>query len=396
QSLSRAAVAAYIVKALRELGWTPTQSGARPLDELADRLGLAPQYHRWLRLMRKELTADEIASTEQPHRLWKTLWDEFPGGQAELMLLRLCGENLPAVLRGETDPLNLIFPEGALTTAEALYQDSPSFRLNNLLVQKALAETARRLPKGRALRILEVGGGTGGMTSFVLPVLPEHCTEYVFTDVSPRFTAHAQHKFARFPFAQSRTLDIERDPLEQGVDAHSFDVIIASDVLHATSDLRRTLDRLKQLLGSGGMLVVVELTRPWLFMTLIFGLLKGWWLFDDDVRTDEPCISQDAWKRLLRDAGLPATPCLADCPDADSAQHSVILARGPRAPAAEARRPQAAQAPRTWLLFADAGAAERPSAAAELARRLEERGDGVIRVTHGTDFRQGGTTGFSI
>jgi acyl transferase domain-containing protein/NADPH:quinone reductase-like Zn-dependent oxidoreductase/acyl carrier protein len=395
QSLSRAAVAAYIVKALRALGWTPAQNGARPIDELADRLGLAPQYHRWLRLMLRELTADEIASSEQPHRLWKTLWDDFPECQAELMLLRLCGENLPAVLRGETDPLSLIFPEGALTTAEALYQDSPSFRLNNLLVQKALAEIARHLPKGRALRILEVGGGTGGMTSFVLPVLPEHCTEYVFTDVSPRFTAHAQHKFARFPFVQSRTLDIERDPLEQGFDAHSFDVIIASDVLHATSDLRRTLDRLKQLLGSGGMLVVVELTRPWLFMTLIFGLLKGWWLFDDDVRTDEPCVSQDAWKRLLRDAGFTDTVCIADCPDADSAQHSVILARGPQA-AAEARSAQAAQAPLTWLLFADAGAADRPSAAAELARRLEERGDGVIRVTHGTDFRQGGTAGFSI
>ena len=31
--------------------------------QLADRLGMAPQYHRWLRLMLKELTADEIAST---------------------------------------------------------------------------------------------------------------------------------------------------------------------------------------------------------------------------------------------------------------------------------------------------------------------------------------------
>ena len=84
--------------------------------------------------------------------------------------------------------------------------------------------------------------------------------------------------------------------------------------------------------------------------------------------------------------GFTDTVCIADCPDADSAQHSVILARGPRAPAAEVRRPEAAEAPQTWLLFADAGAADRPSAAAELARRLEERGDGVIRVTHGTDF----------
>ena len=175
-------------------------------------------------------------------------------------------------------------------------------------MQKALGEIARRLPKGRALRILEIGGGTGGMTSFVLPVLPEHCTEYVFTDVSPRFTAHAQHKFARYPFLQSRTLDIERDPLEQGFDPHSFDVIIASDVLHATSDLRQTLERIKQLLGSGGTLVIVELTRPWLFMTSIFGLLKGWWLFDDDVRADGPCVSQDAWKGLLHDAGFSRHP----------------------------------------------------------------------------------------
>ena len=104
---------------------------------------------------------------------------------------------------------------------------------------------------------------------------------------------------------------------------------------------------------------------------------------------------QDA-EALLRDAGFTDTVCIADCPDADSAQHSVILARGPRAPAAEVRRPEAAEAPQTWLLFADAGAADRPSAAAELARRLEERGDGVIRVTHGTDFRQGGTGGFCI
>ena len=396
QSLSRATAAAYIVHALRELDWTPASDEALPIEQLAERLGMAPQYQRWLRFMLKDLTADEIVSREEPRRLWTALWDEFPECQAELMLLRLCGENMPAVLRGEIDPLNLIFPEGALTTAESLYQDSPSFRLNNLLVQKALGEMARRLPKGRALRILEIGGGTGGMTSFVLPVLPEHCTEYMFTDVSPRFTAHAQHKFARFAFLQSRTLDIERNPLEQGFDPHSFDVIIASDVLHATSDLRQTLERIKQLLGSGGTLVIVELTRPWLFMTSIFGLLKGWWLFDDDVRADGPCVSQDAWKGLLHDAGFAGILCVADCPTPEIAQHSVILAHGPHLPASPALMPQASREGRIWLLFADAGAAERPSAGAELTRKLEERGDRVIRVTHGVEFRQRGAAGFSL
>ncbi|MGA7426127.1 MAG: SDR family NAD(P)-dependent oxidoreductase [Rhodoplanes sp.] len=396
RALSRAVSVAYISRALRELGFVPTQGEAPPIEPLADRLGIAPHYYRWLQLMLKELTAEEIASTAEPNDLWKAAWNEFPECQAELMLMRTCGEHLAAVLRGEVDPLNFIFPEGALTTAEVLYQDSPSFRLNNLLVEKTIAEMVRRLPRGKGLRILEVGGGTGGTTSFVLPILPEHCTEYVFTDVSPRFTAHAQHKFARFPFLRGETLDIERDPLEQGFDAHSFDVIIASDVLHATSDLRETLGRLKQLLGSGGVLVLVELTHPWLFMTLIFGLLKGWWLFDDDVRRHEPCISQEAWTSLLRDAGFSDPGCIADCPASESAQHSVIIARGPQLPATPELIPEAPEGAKTWLLFADTGVADGPTAGAELARKLEERGDRVFRVTHGADFRHDGTKHFSI
>ena len=50
QSLSRATAAAYIVHALRELGWTPASDEALPIEQLAERLGMAPQYHRWLRL----------------------------------------------------------------------------------------------------------------------------------------------------------------------------------------------------------------------------------------------------------------------------------------------------------------------------------------------------------
>lgn len=395
QARSRTVAAAYIVLALRELGWTPA-GPALPIETLSDRLGMAPHYHRWLRLMLQELTAHDMASTEKPRRLWKELWEDFPECQVELQYLRLCGENLPGVLRGDVDPLNLIFPEGALTTAQILYQDSPTFRLNNLLVQKAVGEIVRCLPPGRALRVLEIGGGTGGTTSFVLPVLPEHCTEYVFTDISPRFTANAQHRFAQYPFAQFRTLDIERDPIEQGFDLHSFDLIIVSDVLHATKNLRRTLDHIKQMLGSGGTLAIVELTRPWLYITLIFGLLKGWWLFEDDVRRDQPCISHEAWRRLLDDAGFGGTACIADCPTADSAQHSVLLARGPRLTVSPALAPSANGKSRAWLLFVDRGEVARPSAGAELALKLRERGDAVIEVTHGGEFGQSGPSSFSL
>jgi acyl transferase domain-containing protein/NADPH:quinone reductase-like Zn-dependent oxidoreductase/acyl carrier protein len=387
-SLMRAAAAGYIGRALRELGWTPACS-AMPIDQLAVGLGLSPLYHEWLRLMLKELSPDELASTEEPARPWKRAWEEFPEGQAELLLVRACGENLSAVLKGHVDPLNLIFPQGELTTTEHLYQDSPTARCANLLAQRTVAEIVKRLPNGRSLRILELGAGTGGMTSFILPVLPAYCTEeYVFTDVSSHFTARAQQRFAQYPFLQCRPLDIERNPLEQGFESHSFDLIIAFDVLHATRDLRNTLGRVRQLLGSGGMLMLGEVTRPWLSTTLVFGLLKGWWLFDDDIRQDGPCISAEQWRTVLSEAGFSETVCIADSPDIDKAQHSLILTRGAQLPESPSLAPQASQLSRTWLVFADRGSAVRPSAGGQLALELRERGARVIEVVHGTEFRR--------
>jgi NADPH:quinone reductase-like Zn-dependent oxidoreductase/acyl carrier protein/SAM-dependent methyltransferase len=234
------------------------------------------------------------------------------------------------------------------------------------------------------------------MTSFVLPVLPEHCTEYVFTDVSPRFVTQAQHKFAQYAFVQFRTLDIERDPIEQGFDAHSFDVIVASDVLHATKDLRDTVDRVRQLLGSSGTLLVVDPTRPWLLTTCIFGLLKGWWLFDDDIRRNGPCISQEGWKSLLHDAGFSGIFCIADCPDVDNAQHSVILARSPQLDPSTALPLQTSTVSRVWLLFVDDSVRDGPSAGAELALQLRGRGDYVIEVMHRTAFGRVDDSRFNV
>ena len=170
----------------------------------------------------------------------------------------------------------------------------------------------------------------GGMTNSILPVLSADCTEYAFTDVSPPFVVQAQHRFARYPFVQYRSLDIEGEPVEQGFDPHSFDLIIASDVLHATQNLRKTLDRVKQLLGPSGTLVLREMTRPWLSSILIFGMLKGFWVFKDyDLRPDQPCLPPDKWKSLLHEAGFGTTICIGDSSEPEQAQHAVILAQGP-------------------------------------------------------------------
>jgi len=99
--------------------------------------------------------------------------------------------------------------------------------------------------------------------------------------VTPLFVSKARKKFGAFPFVSYRSLDIERDPLAQGFEAHAYDIVIAANVLHATADLRRTLGSVRTLLASEGVLFLLEGTRPLRFGDLIVGLTDGWWKFED-------------------------------------------------------------------------------------------------------------------
>jgi acyl transferase domain-containing protein/acyl carrier protein len=397
QPRAGAVALAYIGAALRELGWAPESCAAVSASALGDRLGVATHHHRLLALLVKQAHVNASAATGDPRHLWKRLWDDFPECHAELTLIRRCGERLAAVLRGEVDPLDIVFPEGALTGVEHFYQNSETFRLSNLMVQRAIAEIVRRLPSGKALRILEIGGGTGGMTSYLLPVLSEHCAEYVFTDISLRFTAHAEQKFIEYPFVRYRPLDVELDPIAQGFAANSFDIIIASDVLHATRDLRNTLAQIKCLIASCGTLVLLEEARPGLHFTLIFGLLKGWWFFKDhDLRPHEPCLPPQEWERLLHAVGFSDTASFSDCPELERASHALILSRGPQLADTSIIPAPAPAEPRAWLVLLDKGICGRASVGAELVRQLQQRGDQVFEASLAAQYRQVGIASFEI
>ena len=85
------------------------------------------------------------------------------------------------------------------------------------------------------MRVLEIGAGTGGMTASTLKGLEtadgvRMFSEYVFTDISPGFFPAGRERFRNIPRMTFRTLDITRDPVEQGFSAASFDLIVCSNV----------------------------------------------------------------------------------------------------------------------------------------------------------------------
>ena len=180
------------------------------------------------------------------------------------------------------------------------------------------------------MKVLEIGAGTGGTTSALLPVLNPETTSYTFTDVSRLFLDRAAEKFSDYGFLRYGLLDIERDLLEQGYPAHEYDVVIAANVVHATGDLRNALDRIRLLLGSQGILILLETTEHPAWLDITTGLIEGWQKFDDDLRTDNPLLSAAQWCELLCSCGFEEAASLPETasPAEVLGQH-VLIARAP-------------------------------------------------------------------
>jgi acyl carrier protein len=152
----------------------------------------------------------------------------------------------------------------------------------------------------------------------------------VCTDVSETLLAYAGRKFSAYPFVRYGVFDIEKSPAAQGYAEHAFDLVVAANVVHATRDLRSSLQHARALLAPGGVLVLYEVTRqlPWFDMSV--GLIEGWERFADDLRRDNPLLPPHRWADVLAETGFVAVETLpaAGAP-AEILGHHVILALAP-------------------------------------------------------------------
>ncbi|KAI0966399.1 hypothetical protein F4678DRAFT_484245 [Xylaria arbuscula] len=217
----------------------------------------------------------------------------------DLQLAQAVGENLPAIVRGDVPPLQVMMQDGML---DRLYVEGLGFREANRDLAVLAGQLAHRYPD---MKILEIGAGTGGATGNILPVIKDLFSSYTYTDISPGFFARARDVFE--PYADRmvfKTLNAENNPLEQGYEPESYDLIIASNVLHATRRLEETMRNCRRLLRPGGHIMLLEITRDFLPAQLIMGTLPGWFLGIEDGRVWAPTISEDSWNDLLKKTGF--------------------------------------------------------------------------------------------
>ncbi|MGV2921591.1 amino acid adenylation domain-containing protein, partial [Streptomyces alfalfae] len=362
----------------RRMGAFTRQGERDSVTALADRLGIVPKYRRLHAALLNILAdaghltvrgdtvevlaadapaagnggahpdvagaADADTGIEHAERELDRIAADHPDIRATVELTRLFLRSYPQVLRGETGATEIMFPNASMDLVQDFYRGNPLTDSLNELVAEAVTDHARQrvdeLAAGERLLVVEFGAGTGATTERVLPALATWAdrAEYVFTDISPQFLDSAEQRFGtRHPFTRFRTLNLERDLAEQGYTPGSVDIVVATNVVHATGDLRATLRKARELLRPGGRLVLNELTAIRSSITVTGGVLDGWWAFTDEALRikDAPLATAQTWQRLLLEEGF-ADALVLDR-GAHLGQHVIIGVNadtGHRAPAA--------------------------------------------------------------
>ncbi|KAL4788819.1 hypothetical protein BDV19DRAFT_395631 [Aspergillus venezuelensis] len=301
-------------------------AGLLAIDAIQELKGpLSPEapdhYHRFYKLL-KMVEADiingavalEIFSGWQEYAhdavLKRELYERVSARDTNGAVLIRMGTNIVPFLQQTSDPLYHMFGQDDLMTRyyDADMEMGPiPGALNTIL------ESVRFTHSG--LRVLEVGAGTGSFSARVLSSLcPRDGEEdkvdcialYDFTDVSPSFFEKAKVRLDKWTTLLSfKKLDLDEDPIKQRFVAESYDLIVASNVLHATEDLVLTLTRMRSLLKPGGKLLFLEGVRQdTIYSNISFSALPGWWLGKESVRQWCPYVPTEQWREYLNLSGF--------------------------------------------------------------------------------------------
>ncbi|WP_329226155.1 thioesterase domain-containing protein [Streptomyces sp. NBC_01460] len=330
--------------AFRESGQTP--------EAARKAAGLAPGYDAWfdecLRVFegagyidRRDgrILLDDAVRHRPIGQLWREwetarpAWRENPDLAATHLLVETTLRAFPDILSGRRPATEVIFPGGSLELVQNAYATNPASAFFNRVLADDLVARLRRRARSLtadAARILEIGAGTGATSAVVLEALRSarlDVREYCYTDISRAFLNHAERTFgAGNPSLTCGILDIERPVADQGLTLGGYDAVVAANVLHATRDIRHTLRNAKALLRPGGLLVLNELTANNLLSQFSFGLLDGWWRYEDPhLRIQgSPLLSTAHWRHVLTQEGFRAIALPAQ--DAEDLGQQIIVA----------------------------------------------------------------------
>ncbi|WP_339184543.1 SDR family NAD(P)-dependent oxidoreductase [Paenibacillus sp. FSL R5-0701] len=293
--------------------------------EWLEKNGIPVLFHRWMEetlavLAKEEGNGAEGGQTATTfENVWQK-WDEVKQQwlqkghlRSQVLLAETALKHLPDILRGYKQATDVLFPNSSMTLVEGIYQNNPiADYFNEVMGSQLITIIEEKIKKNATirLRIIEFGAGTGGTSTPVLDKLrpyEQYIEEYCYTDISSSFLLQAEQRYGNeHPYLTYRKIDVTKQLQGQSINEAVYDIAIAANVLHATPNIRQTLGHIKAAIKKQGYLLLNEITDNTLFAHITFGLLEGWWLYEDEALRIPGCpgLTPNTWKKVLAKEGF--------------------------------------------------------------------------------------------
>ncbi|WP_273323947.1 SDR family NAD(P)-dependent oxidoreductase, partial [Vallitalea guaymasensis] len=242
----------------------------------------------------------------------KNIWLNDRDMKAMVILAEAALAELPRILTGQIPATDVIFPDSSIKLVEGIYKNNTVADYYNEMIGNLVVdyiENRRKSEQGVRIRIIEIGAGTGGTTSVVLKKLEayeQYIEEYCYTDISKLFLINAGERFSDYLYLKYEIFNVEQPIALQNINEDTYDIVIGTNVFHATKNIRHSLRNAKAVLKTNGVIMLNEINNHNIFNHLTFGLLDGWWRYEDKPLRIKGCpnLSGENWERILEWEGF--------------------------------------------------------------------------------------------
>ncbi|XDG06152.1 hypothetical protein ABKA04_005767 [Annulohypoxylon sp. FPYF3050] len=215
--------------------------------------------------------------------------------QIDLKIMHELGPRLLSIIDSKASTLQELEEHGTLNS---LYKIGLGFEESNVQLGAFVDQLAHHYPR---MNILEIGGGTGSTTAAILNRIRTNFDTYTFTDKCPDFFGDAQSMFSQYESQlEFKVLDIEQPLESQGFGRYTYDLVISSNVFHATRSLFETIRNCRELIRPGGRFAFIEATGNSARIPFMFSGPPKWWAGHEDDTPRQPTVPESLWDTLLK------------------------------------------------------------------------------------------------
>lgn len=315
---------ASYVPVLEELTRLALVYSERRLSGIETTITHLQKYRQWINAQSKLIDAFDLEKVSDEAILAKIndltqQVADTPVSDVALAIQKIATD-ITGIHNGQLDAMEAIFTGDILSNVFSYrdYLDRTAF----------LRHLAHSKP---SLKVLEIGAGTGAPTigaweDLSFPDGRIFYSEYTITDLSSSLLLANKERTKGLANVHHSVLNLGQDPTEQGFEEAQYDIIIATNAVHATKSLGETLRLIRKLLRSNGRLFLQELSPSSKWPNYIFGVLSWWWCGAGDGRSEEPYVNSQRWKAELEATGF-EVPAIVEGSGNSLQETSVIIAK---------------------------------------------------------------------